>query len=104
MEWFFGLLLLWSFFEARSLSSQSQFDNLSAWWHILTALSDNTLHVASFRADQTASNLKLLLIWDLDVVPASVFDGAITAAIRTTIPIDTHGLLMLGLVAWNDPI
>ena len=78
MEWFFWLLLLWTFFEPTAFSSQPEFDNLLWLGHATTTFLDDSLHVAAFCTNQTSCNLEVLIIWDLDVVPTRILSLSIT--------------------------
>ena len=51
MERFFRLLLLRTFFKSWTLSSKSQFNDFLGLRHVLAALLDDPLHVATFRTD-----------------------------------------------------
>ena len=77
MERLFGLLLLGSLLEAGALATESQLDNLHSLWHVLAAVRNNSLHVAAFRTDQSTSDLKLALVWDLNIITASVLGLAV---------------------------
>lgn len=70
------LLLPRSFLEARTLASQAQLDDVLRV-HVPRAVFDNALHVAALRTDQSARHLKLLVVRNLDVEAAGVFDGLI---------------------------
>ena len=61
---------------------------------VFAALLDNPLHVAALRSDETSCNLELLVVWDLDVVPASVFGLAISIGVVVTL----HILIVLHLL------
>ena len=97
MEWFFWLLLLWTFFEPTTFSSQSEFDNLLRLWHATTTFLDNSLHVAAFCTYQTSSNLEVLIIWDLDIVPTRILSLSVTVELGS---IALNALCIL-LSLWN---
>ena len=97
MEWFFWLLLLWTFFEPTAFSSQPEFDNLLWLGHATTTFLDDSLHVAAFCTNQTSCNLEVLIIWDLDVVPTRILSLAITVELGS---IALNALCIL-LSLWN---
>mmetsp|Transcript_7474 Transcript_7474/g.10604 ORF Transcript_7474/g.10604 Transcript_7474/m.10604 type:complete len:216 (+) Transcript_7474:651-1298(+) len=77
VERLFGLLLLGPLFKARSLASQSELDHFAHLGHVLLTLGDNALHVAAFSSNEASCHLELALIWDLNIVAASVFSRAV---------------------------
>ena len=78
MKWFFRLFLLRTFLESWSLSSKSQFNDFLRLRHVLAALLDYPLHIATFRSNQTPSNLELLVVWDLDIISTRILGLTIT--------------------------
>lgn len=87
VEGLLRLFLSWTFLKARSLSSKSEFDDFSALWHILAALTNDTLHVASLGTDQTTGNLELFLIWNLDIISACVLCRVVSITLLIGIPL-----------------
>ena len=102
MERFFWFLLLGSFFESRSFSPESQFYNFSSLWHILAALRDDALHVASLCSNDSFCNLKFFLIRYLYVISACVFGRAIGAAIISVHVTTVATLCLIAIVALTE--
>ena len=102
MKRLFWLLLLWSFLKSWALTSQSQLNNLSTWWHILAALANDTLHVATFGPDESTGNLKFFLIGNLDVKSTSILSRAIVDCVVVNVTLEALGLLMLCLVVVEE--
>lgn len=69
VKWFFGLLLLGTFFETTTFASKSEFNDvvLHATRRILCANFKNSLHVAPFSSDKPPRNLKLFFVLNLDI-------------------------------------
>lgn len=69
VKWFFGLLLLGTFFETTTFASKSEFDDvvLHATRRILCANFKNSLHVAPFSSDKPPRYLKLFFVLNLDI-------------------------------------
>ncbi len=80
------------------MASQAKLDYLSARWHILAALPDDTLHVASFGPDQASGYLELFLIWDLNIEPAGVLRIRIGQVFIVDVVLVALSLLVLSLV------
>ena len=97
MEWFFWLLLLWTFLEPRAFTSQPEFNYLLWLGHSTTTFLDNSLHVAAFCTYQTSCNLEVLIIWDLDIVPTRILSLSITVQLGS---IALNALCIL-LSLWN---
>lgn len=79
----FTFFLAWSFFEARSFSSESELNSLERVDVVaLAAFLDYSLHVCSLAPDDSSSNLEFLLIIDLNIISASVLYSTIFLFVR----------------------
>ena len=98
MERLFGLLLLGALLETGAFATEAQFDNLGYLWHVLAALRDDALHVAAFGADQATGHLELALVWNLDVVAASILGRGVGVAIATDLVVSEGSLGLLRIL------
>ena len=112
MKRLFRLLLLGPFFKAGSLSAKPQLNNFHSLWHVLAAVRDDTLHVAPLGTDESASDLELALVRDLNVISASVLSLAVTTravshvikiSARTT-TIDRRLTVISRACSWHEVI
>lgn len=73
VKWLVALFLLGSFLEARSLSSESELDNILdvLVGGTFAASLDDPLHIAPFGSDESPGHLEGVLIVDLHVESAS---------------------------------
>ena len=92
MQRLVGLFLSRPLFEARAFSSQPQLNDFLELVIVSSLAADfnDPLHIAALGSDQSSGNLKLFVVVNLDVKPASVFDIFVRSCGR---------LLKLGLVA-----
>ena len=81
MERLFRLLLFWTFFETRAFTSEAELDDFVDLWHVLAALRNDALHVATLGSDEAPCYLELALIRDLYVVATRVLDLALSTVI-----------------------
>lgn len=69
MQRFFRLFLLGSFFKLWAFATESQFDDiiLHAWWQVFGAWFDNPLHITPFWSNKSPCNLKLFIVFNLNL-------------------------------------
>lgn len=87
MKRLIALFLPWTFLEAGALTTKSQFHNLLlvVVASALAAHLNDTLHIASFRTNEAACNLKLLVIVNLYVEATGVFNIIIVVIVVCTL-------------------
>lgn len=83
MERLFRLLLVRSFFKARPLSAQPKFDHIICLRRILRANFYDSLHVATFGADQASCNLEFFFVVDLNIKATCVLHSSVVLVIQS---------------------
>ena len=95
------------FLEATAFASQTKFNYIWRLWRISTANFDNSLHVNSLCSNESARNLEIFIILDLNVKSASIFNcwaivvvflSAVVAPLLTLILLETSLVIEVTLL------
>lgn len=95
MERLFRLLLLGSFLEAGTFTTETKLDYLCLLGHVLVALRNDALHIAALGSNEATGDLELAFVGDLDVIPARILDCAVIGSCTIRITVDGRVLLLV---------